>query len=213
MIIEIEKQKKDNRFNLFVDGEFYSGLNVDQVVKYNLKSGQDLEKDFIDQIVLESETFYAFNKVLKYISKSMKTEHDLQKYLLQKGFKDDVIQQTIQKLKDYNYLNDELYVKSYVETYKNKYGINKIKQNLKNKNVDEELINQYLNFDEKEVIFNIKKEILKQTKNKELDLKQKQRLYRNLTYKGYSFEQIKKAFSMLGEDDENWDWFGWNWKV
>ena len=205
MIIEIEKQKKDNRFNLFVDGEFYSGLNVDQVVKYNLKSGQDLEKDFIDQIVLESETFYAFNKVLKYISKSMKTEHDLQKYLLQKGFKDDVIQQTIQKLKDYNYLNDELYVKSYVETYKNKYGINKIKQNLKNKNVDEELINQYLNFDEKEVIFNIKKEILKQTKNKELDLKQKQRLYRNLTYKGYSFEQIKKAFSMLGEDDENWD--------
>lgn len=213
MIIKLEKQKKDNRFNLFVDGEFYSGLNVDQVAKYNLKSGQDLEKDFIDQIVLESETFYAFNKVLKYISKSMKTEHDLQKYLLQKGFKDDVIQQTIQKLKDYNYLNDELYVKSYVETYKNKYGINKIKQNLKNKNIDEELINQYLNFDEKKVIFNIKKEILKQTKNKELDLKQKQRLYRNLTYKGYSFEQIKKAFNMLGEDDENWDWFGWNWKV
>ena len=205
MIIKLEKQKKDNRFNLFVDGEFYSGLNVDQVAKYNLKSGQDLEKDFIDQIVLESETFYAFNKVLKYISKSMKTEHDLQKYLLQKGFKDDVIQQTIQKLKDYNYLNDELYVKSYVETYKNKYGINKIKQNLKNKNIDEELINQYLNFDEKKVIFNIKKEILKQTKNKELDLKQKQRLYRNLTYKGYSFEQIKKAFNMLGEDDENWD--------
>lgn len=205
MIIKLEKQKKDNRFNLFVDGEFYSGLNVDQVAKYNLKSGQDLEKDVIDQIVLESETFYAFNKVLKYISKSMKTEHDLQKYLMQKGFKDDVIQQTIQKLKDYNYLNDELYVKSYVETYKNKYGINKIKQNLKNKNIDEELINQFLNLDEKEVILNIKKEILKQTKNKELDLKQKQRLYRNLTYKGYSFEQIKKAFSMLGEDDENWD--------
>lgn len=205
MIITIEKQKKDNRYNLFVDGEFYSGLNVDQVAKYNLKSGQELDKDVIDKIVEESETFFAFNKVLKYISKAMKTEHDLKVYLKQKGFRSNIIEKTIEKLKDYNYINDELYVKSYVETYKNEFGKNKLKQNLKNKNLDDELIEKYLIFDEDEVVCNIKKEILKQTKTKPLDAKQKQRLYRNLYNKGYSFEQIKKAFDILGEDDENWD--------
>ena len=204
MIISIEKQKKENRFNLFVEGEFYSGLNLDQVVKYNLKNGLDLTKEKIDEIVLESESFYAFNKVLKYISKSMKTEHDLMLYLKKKSFSDDVINATIEKLKNYNYINDELYVKSYIETYKNKFGQNKLKQNLKNKNIDEELIEKYLNFDENEIISNIKKEILKQTKNKELDIKLKQKIYRNLTYKGYTFEQIKKAFN-LEDDCENWD--------
>ncbi len=158
MIISIEKQKKENRFNLFVEGEFYSGLNLDQVVKYNLKNGLDLNKEKIDEIVLESESFYAFNKVLKYISKSMKTEHDLMLYLKKKSFSDDVINATIEKLKNYNYINDELYVKSYIETYKNKFGQNKLKQNLKNKNIDEELIEKYLNFDENEIILNIKKE-------------------------------------------------------
>lgn len=203
MIISIEKQKKENRFNLFVEGEFYSGLNLDQVVKYNLKNGLDLNKEKIDEIVLESESFYAFNKVLKYISKSMKTEHDLMLYLKKKSFSDDVINATIEKLKNYNYINDELYVKSYIETYKNKFGQNKLKQNLKNKNIDEELIEKYLNFDENEIILNIKKEILKQTKNKELDIKLKQKIYRNLTYKGYTFDQIKKAF--MEDDSENWN--------
>ncbi|MGN1208262.1 MAG: RecX family transcriptional regulator [Christensenellales bacterium] len=205
MIVTLEKQKKENRFNLFVDGEFYSGINLDQIVKYDLKNGCEIEKEKLDEIVLESESFYAFNKVLKYISKSMKTEHDLLVYLKQKSFRDDVIKKTIEKLKEYNYVNDEIYVKSYVETYKSKFGESRLRQNLKNKNIDEELIEKYLILDERDVIFNIKKEILKQTKNKVLDAKQKQKIYRNLAFKGYSFEQIKNAFNTLGEDDENWD--------
>ena len=206
MIVTLEKQqKKENRFNLFLDGEFYSGLNLDQIVKYNLKNGLDIEKQKIDEIVLESEVFYAFNKVLKYISKAMKTEFDLRAYLKQKSFNDEVIEKTIDKLKLYNYVDDEIYVKSYIQTYKDKFGENKIKQNLKNKKIDEELIEKYLIFDEDDVLNNIKKEILKQTKNKAMDIKLKQKIFRNLIFKGYSFEQIKNAFNLLGEDDENWD--------
>lgn len=206
MIITIEKQKKDEkRYNLFLEGEFYSGLNADQIVKYNLKNGLDFDKQKIDEIVLESEVFYAFNKVLKYISKVMKTQSEIEKYLKQKSFNDLVVEKTIEKLNEYHYIDDEIYVKNYVETYKNKFGESKIRQNLKNKNLSIDLIEKYLIFDEKDTIFNIKKEILKQSKNKEIDLKLKQKIYRNLAYKGYSFEEIKRAFGTLGEDDENWD--------
>ena len=211
MIITIEKQKKENRFNLFADGDFYSGINLDQVVKYNLKSGQDLSKETIDEIVLESEVFYAFNKVLKYISKAMKTDFDIRAYLTNKKFNESVVNKTLEKLKEYNYINDELYVKNYIDTYKSKFGKSRLKQNLKNKNIDENLIEKYLIFDENEVLNNIKKEILKQTKNKTMDVKLKQKIYRNLSFKGYSFEQIKQAFNSLGEEDENWDWYGWSW--
>lgn len=196
MIISLEKQKKGERYNLYLDGEFYSGIEPDSIVKYHLKDGIDLDKEKVDEILLESESFYGFNKVLKYISKSMKTTGEIEDYLKKHDFKQIVIANIINKLNEYKYVNDELYCKSYIDFYKEKYGKNKIKQNLLLKKIDEEIINLYLDFDDEISIENIKREIIKQSKNKEMDLKLKQKIIRNLISKGYNYELIKQAFNM-----------------
>lgn len=199
MIISLEKQSRGERYNLFSDGEFYSGIEPDSVVKYHLKNGVEIEKEKIDEILFDSETFYGFNKVLKYITKSMKTTGEIEQYLLKYNFKQNIIQNILDKLNEYKYVNDELYCKNYIDYYKEKYGKNKLKQNLLLKKIDEDIINLYLNFDDEVSLDNIKKEILKQTKNKELDIKLKQKIIRNLISKGYSYELIKTAFN---EEDE-----------
>lgn len=202
--ISFEKQKKGNRYNLYVDGEFYSGIELDTIVKYSFKENQEIEKEKLDEYLLESESFYAFNKGLKYLSKSMKTESEIKDYLKTKNFKPDVINLAIKKLYEYNYINDELYVKNYVEFYKTKYGKLKLKQNLLNKKIDEELIDEYLSYDEEDnldIVYNL---IEKQLKNKDLDDKLKQKIIRNLLSKGYNFDIIKKAFKKVGKD-EDWD--------
>ena len=176
MIISLEKQKKGDRYNLYLDGEFYNGIEPDSIVKYHLKDGIDIEKEKVDEILLESESFYGFNKVLKYISKSMKTTGEIEDYLKKHDFKQIVIANIINKLNEYKYVNDELYCKSYIDFYKEKYGKNKIKQNLLLKKIDEEII--------------------KQSRNKELDLKLKQKIIRNLISKGYNYELIKQAINM-----------------
>lgn len=196
MIISLEKQKKGDRYNLYLDGEFCSGIEPDSIVKYHLKDGIDIEKEKVDEILLESESFYGFNKVLKYISKSMKTTGEIEDYLKKHDFKQIVIANIINKLNEYKYVNDELYCKSYIDFYKDKYGKNKIKQNLLLKKIDEEIINLYLDFDDEISIENIKREIIKQSKNKELDLKLKQKIIRNLISKGYNYELIKQAINM-----------------
>lgn len=211
MIITLEKQKKGDRLNLFLDGEFFSGICPDQVVKYNLKNGEDIEKDEIEKIVLESETFFAFNKVLKFISKSMKSEDDVKDYLKQKQFCDKVIENVVKKLKEYNYIDDKIYAKCYIESYKNRYGKSRLKINLKNKKISEEIIEEVLKIDEDEEIENIKRLILKQIKNKEIDAKMKDRIYRNLFSRGYSLDSVKKALNLIGEENESWDWFDWYW--
>lgn len=196
MIISLEKQKKGDRYNLYLDGEFYSGIEPDSIVKYHLTNGLDVEKEKIDEILLESESYYGFNKVLRYITKSMKTTGEIEDYLKKHSFNDIVINNILSKLNEYKYVNDELYCKSYIDFYKKKYGKNKIKQNLLLKKIDEEIINMYLNFDDEISIENIKKEIAKQSKNKELDLKLKQKIIRNLISKGYSYDLIKQAFNI-----------------
>ena len=203
--INLEKQKKGERYNLFLDGEFYSGIEPDCIVKYSLENGKEFEKEKIEQIILESESFYAFNKALKYLSRSMKTENEIREYLISKQIKKEVVEITINKLYEYNYINDELFVKNYIDFYKEKYGKNKLRQNLSFKKIDDELIEKYLNFDESDNLEIVVNFIKKQLIGKELDLKTKQKIIRNLSAKGYSFDTIKKAFNSLGESDENWD--------
>ena len=173
------------------------------IVKYHLKDGIEIEKQKIDEILLESESLFAFNKALKYISKSMKTTYEIENYLL--DFKSEVVKNVIEKLTEYKFLNDENYIKTYIDFYKEKYGKLKLKMNLLNKKLDKELIEKYLSYEDDTSLNNIVKEIKKQSKNKQIDLKLKQKIIRNLSSKGYSFEEIKKGFILLGEDNESWD--------
>lgn len=202
--ISFEKQKKGNRFNLYLDGEFYSGIELDTIVKYGLKNYQDIEKQKLDSYILESESFFAFNKALKYLSKSMKTESEIKDYLKTKNFNNNVIDLAIEKLYEYKYINDEIYVKNYVDFYKNKYGKLKIKQNLINKKINEEIIDEFLSFNEEESLLIVINLIEKMIKNKELDDKLKQKVIRNLLSKGYSYDIIKSAFKRI-KDNEDWD--------
>lgn len=204
VVISFEKQKKGDRYNLYLDGEFYSGLEPDVIVKYSFKNFMEIEKDKIEQIVLESESFYAFNKALNYLSKSMKTENEIREYLLKKSIKKEMVENAIEKLIEYKYINDEIYAKNYVDFYKEKLGKLKIKQNLLNKKIDNKIITKFIDYSEDENLDNIVKLIEKQSKNKELDLKLKQKIIRNLLSKGYSYEIIKKGFKKV-DNDEDWD--------
>ena len=202
--ISFEKQKKGNRFNLYLDGEFYSGIELDTIVKYGLKNYQEIEKQKLESYILESESFFAFNKALKYLSKSMKTESEIKDYLKTKNFNNNVIDLAIEKLYEYKYINDEIYVKNYVDFYKNKYGKLKIKQNLINKKINEEIIDEFLSYNEEESLLIVINLIEKMIKNKELDDKLKQKVIRNLLSKGYSYDIIKSAFKRI-KDNEDWD--------
>lgn len=207
MIISFEKQKKENcdRYNLYLDGEFFSGIEAETIVKFGLKNGQDIDKDKIEEIVEESESNYAFNKALKLLSKSIKTESEVASYLKSKKINDNSINLALNKLKEYKYIDDNIYIENYVNFYKQKYGKNKIRQNLIQKGLEKDVIELYLNYDDEEEINKIVTEIKKQSKQKEIDLKLKQKIIRNLTYKGYNFDLIKTAFTKLGEGDESWD--------
>ena len=65
IITEISSQKKKGRYNLFVDGSFYSGVDGETIIKAGLKVGKEVDKQFLEEVILESETRSAFEKLLK----------------------------------------------------------------------------------------------------------------------------------------------------
>lgn len=203
-ITDISLQKKDkNRVNLYLDGVFAMGLNMETVVKNKLKIGDYIEENDLEQIAFESEKITAFEKAVTYIEKALKTRKQVATYLSQKGFTDNVIEYAVDKLCSYKYVDDEEYAVLYVKTYSKKYGYYKIKNDLLLKGVDKELIERALSKmeDSSEVAFLIAEKYLK---NKEKDLKNKQKAYKHLMSKGFTSDEslyaIKQVFQ--GEEDD-----------
>ncbi len=194
VITKIEVQKKDkNRANLYLDNKFFCGLDLETVVKYNLKQGTIITEERLQEIQLDSEKQSALSKATKLISTRYKTQREVEKYLYEKGYVSQVVYFVLSKLIEYHYIDDERYANSYISAHKSKYGRLMLKQQLLLKGVDEKIINNALNSEEFEQSTEIQNLAEKYMKNKEDTKENYQKLIRYLMNKGFDFDEIKRS--------------------
>ena len=195
--IEVQKNNKE-RANIYIDDKFYAGVNIELVMKYGLKKGQELSDDLFDRVLFEDLKSEAFNKAIKYIGSSLKSIKQLKDYLKKKEYPEDVIEFVIEKLCEYKYLDDYNFAKSFVLTYSNKYGRLKLMSQLRMKGVDENIIDDV--FNENKVETNIENIARKYLKNKNITNETWLKLSRFLYSRGYEFEDINRIVEILKED-------------
>ena len=201
-ITEISAQKNvKNRYNLYIDGEFFVGLSLETIMKARLKVGMEIEKDKLSEIVLENEKSDALNKACNYISKSLKTKREVKDYLLGKGFSEEVVWHCIDKLKEYNYIDDEEYSKKYVETNSKGQGRRLIEYKLMMKGVKKADIStayEECDIDGKENARNV---AVKYLKNKEITIEILAKAYRYLIGRGFSHDEVSYALLIFKKED------------
>lgn len=180
-----------NKYNIFLDGNFFCTLNSETILKSGLKIGREISQEEIEIIQMENERLVAFDKSLKYIA-NIKTEKQVKDYLYSKGYTDKTVNYCITKLKEYKYLNDEEFAKLYVKSYSCKKGKRLLEFELKAKGIKKEIIKQILNKlpDNEEILENLAQKFLK---NKPKDKKTAQKLFAHLFSKGFEFEEINKT--------------------
>lgn len=216
-ITKIEVQKKNkNRVNLYLDENFYCGLLAETIIKHRLKEGQDISLEFVEFLKNHTENEMALNKATAFISKSQKSRKQVFDYLLKKGFEENSINFALEKLGEYNYINDELFAKSFVKFKTKSNGKRKILMELKQKGVDECLAKEKIEEYAKDCqsIVNVAQKYLR---GKDLsDIKTKQKAYRFLASKGYESGEIVKTLNKFlkeGDEIESWDWYYRNWEI
>lgn len=190
IISKIEPQKnKQDRVNIFVDGEYFCSMQNFVRVKYNLKENLQTSHSFLTQLVMESDKESALNKVAKLLEHGLKTQKQIEIYLKNKGYDKFIIDYVIIKLKEYDYINDLKFAKSYVSTYSKKYGKRKLKYELQLKGVSQNdvlLATQDIT-NENEAVINIAQKYMR---NKEINDKNLQKLSAHLLSKGFSWSNI-----------------------
>lgn len=202
MRVEIKSYKKlrNNLYEVSID-QTKVNLYDDIIIKYSLLLKKEIDKKDFDQIIKENDSLSAYYKSLKYINFKLRSEKEIYNYLKRLNFNANDIFNTIERLKKDGYLDNKLYLKSYLSDQINltNNGPYKIKSSLVNLGFKEEEINVYLEeIDDKIWKDKIKKIIVKRNKlNKKGNLKAKNYVY--LFNLGYEKSMI---YSLLGNIDE-----------
>ena len=141
---------------------------------------------------------YAF-RLLKYRPRS---EHELRQRLKRRGFSDSIITETLIFLKDKGLVDDLEFARIWVESrIKKPLGIHRLKQELRIKGIDKNLIEQVIErigsrYNEEETIGNLIQRRMERLRHIE-PAKTKRRIFLYLLRRGFSSERIQEAFHRI----------------
>lgn len=141
--IEIQKNNKE-RVNIFIDGSYAFSCSAELIYTHGLKPKSSVDLDELKELVSEDNYLKCKSAALKIIEKSYKSEKEIFDKLVKKGYEEKTSARVIEFLKSYNFLNDEEYVRMYVNDKIKSQGKSKIKHALLRKGIDEELIEEKL---------------------------------------------------------------------
>jgi regulatory protein len=130
-ITALESQRKDpTRVSVFVDGLFYCGVSVNNIAKYAIYTGKEVDEKTLEDMKFSELVERFFNRAASFLERSPKTEKQVRQYLRELAYKkkgqwfeqlDDDVQGKIKemvigKLFEYKYLDDERYAEVFVSS-------------------------------------------------------------------------------------------------
>lgn len=203
-ITDIKPQVKNpTRCNVYLDNAFYCGLELETVMRYRLKAGDDIEKERLDEIQSDSETARAFDKALSFISLSKKTKKQVRDYLTKKGYTDKTIDCALEKMQSYAFIDDEDYARDYARSVSANKGKRLIALELKRKGVSDADASAALDeFGDELPSATAVAE--KYAKNKKKNRENLLKCYKYLLSKGFSYDTAKQAADEIFKyEDDN----------
>lgn len=203
--MKINKFKKinKNQYELLTDNGLKLKVYENVIIKYNLLVNKDIDDELLNKIDEDNTYYDAYYKAIKYILIKLRTKKEIRYHL--KNFDESIIDSVIDSLVKEGYLNDTLYIKSYINDRINLSidGPNKIRNYLIKLGFKEEEINTYLDEfnDVEERIQSIIDKRLKTNHNKSLNVF-KQKISYELYNLGYESGIINSLIENIKFNDE-----------
>ena len=190
---------KNNKYKIIIDDEEYK-LYEDTIIDYNLLTKKDITQKELNDILVADSKLTAYYDSIKYINIRIRSEKEIREYLKKKDISNDVIDKTVNLLYENNFLNEELYLKSYINDKINlsSDGPLKIKRDLINLGLNSNDIDDYLDNIDNNIWLDridniVSKKINSNSKYSSYNLKAKLLLY--LTNLGYNKEDVSSIIS------------------
>jgi len=113
-ITDIQPQKHDpSRLNVYLNGEFAFGIA--RVVAPWLKVGQEISTETMAELIEKDQREKAYQRALNYLSYRVRSEEEVRRNLRKHEVPDQVIEDTLDKLRDKALVDDQHFAEQWVE--------------------------------------------------------------------------------------------------
>ena len=186
IVTKLTTQKKGEFINLYVDEEFYCGLNLNQVAAWRLRKGMELSGEQLLQLRAEAQSSKAYNAAIRYLALRIRSTQEIYDYLMRKGF-DAAIDEILARLTHEGYLNDEDFARSWAEMRRQMLKSPRaIERELVRKGISKDIIAATVS--DEGVDSSIEQLITKKNRHRTYD---REHMMRYLVGRGFTYSQIK----------------------
>lgn len=193
--MKIEKYESINngQYKIYLSDGTILKINSDVIINNNLLYKKEIDNTLLNKILKENDNANIYNKCVKYISVRLRSKKEIIDYL--KKLNIDNTADIVDKLTKNNLINDEVFTKAFIKDKINftSYGPYRIRQELNKYNIDNEIIDKYINdIDEEILIGKVDKQINKMIKSnrKYSGNILKSKIYNNLYNNGFDKDMI-----------------------
>src|SRR5437016_378533 len=107
LITKISEQKKRaNRRNIFLDGSFAFGVNLNVVARFRLREGLELSPEQVTEIEAGEVRQECFDAAMKYLSARLHSRSELQRKLNRREYGGSIITGVLDDLARLGYIDD-----------------------------------------------------------------------------------------------------------
>ncbi|TDF98352.1 recombinase RecX [Paenibacillus piri] len=203
-ITKVERQKRSkDRYNLYIDEQFACSIHEDILIKYRLVKGVEVSRNEMNEIAQAEDKQRAYLDAVRLLASRLRSEQELTFRLKQKGYDGRLITDTLERLKREKYIDDRLFAEQLAKQRigSQKKGRNWVKQELKQKGVKPEQINQAIEQIDEDTEYSSALELaLKKYRTEAAAdvLKAKRKAIAFLQRRGYSSGVISKVMKQIG---------------
>lgn len=184
---------------VYVDEQFAFVLYKGELSRFHLKEESDISEELYTKIKYEIVLKRAKLRAMHLLNDMDRTEGQLRQKLKQNGYTEDIINQALDYVKSFGYINDENYIRRFVESRMDKKSRKEIyailcQKGLKGSDIEPIMEEAYAEHSEEEAL----REIIRKKRwdLEGADEKQRQKICGYLMRKGFRYEDIRMLFTL-----------------
>jgi len=105
-----------NRVSVFVNGRFSFGMPLDAASDLGIRKGTELDEDLLARALGADVRFRARQRAMGFLAHRPRTEAEVRRRLRSADFEDEVVEDTVARMVELGYLDDEAFALAYARS-------------------------------------------------------------------------------------------------
>ena len=144
MIVTDITELSKSKYKIFIDDAFAFVLYKGELRQYGIKKDEQINKETYDEIITKVIKKRAKLRAMHLLEKRPYSERDMKNKLKENLYDDESIDEAIDYLKSFGYIDDHAYASQYIDTYTQNRSARRIEQDLMKKGISKDVIEEVL---------------------------------------------------------------------